>query len=499
MNKILQEIFDTTELNKADELIREQQQGLGRPIITMKIQDQRLVVVGNALYNSNKWKTFPDFLSCYLSDKLGSVWINTEIAKPPSEQHTVLQWHNSYCDFQKKYNQLSTTNPVPSTGAVYCYIGLAYSLYLLEHNIKLPDNFINRIKDRKNFQGIFYELVIINCLIRAGFEITLENEADQTSKHCELVAVSKRTGKKYSVEVRMRGVEGLFGKSTDDGTKRPDPTSELTEHLRGAFKKPTKGERMIFIDVNAEPDKKGKQPSWFEKSLRRLKMREKDKPNDQAYLFITNIGFHRSLEQQINTVIFADGLNIIDFPKGGKLYRASELYLNKRKHIDVYDITEAFRTYTQLPLTFDGSLPSVTFGGNKRLIIGQQYIFEEENITGTVTAVTVGQDKVIYIAVHTDDNKNPIPMKKMTDSEYEDYKRHPEAYFGKIQHVPKQINDPFELFESFVKRNKNMSKEKLLQLMQNAPDIDVLSKMDHEALLLEYCERLVKGVISTQK
>jgi hypothetical protein len=80
----------------------------------------------------------------------------------------------------------------------------------------------------------------------------------------------------------------------------------------------------------------------------------------------------------------------------------------------------------------------------------------------------------------------------MTNSEYEDYKMHPESYFGKVQHVPKQIKDPLELFESFVKLYKNTSKEKLLQLMQNTPDFDALSKIKHEDLLLEYCERLVK-------
>lgn len=63
---------------KADELIRQQQQGLGRPIISINKKGQQLVAVGHTIYRSSKWKTFPDFLSDYLKMVLGSEWGNAE-------------------------------------------------------------------------------------------------------------------------------------------------------------------------------------------------------------------------------------------------------------------------------------------------------------------------------------------------------------------------------------------------------------------------------------
>jgi len=44
---------------RASERIRQSQQGLGRPIIALKSGDRQIVAVGNKVYFSDKWKTFP--------------------------------------------------------------------------------------------------------------------------------------------------------------------------------------------------------------------------------------------------------------------------------------------------------------------------------------------------------------------------------------------------------------------------------------------------------
>jgi len=219
---------------RADELIRQQQQGLGRPIIATKTGDQRLVVVGDSLYHSPKWKTFPDFLSDYLKMVLDREWGNSEIKKPLHNRHTILQWYDEYCAYQRRY--LYSSGAIissPMTGVVYCYIGLAYSLYLLKHNVELQDLLIHRLKNQANFQGAYYELIVANSLIRAGFDLVLEDETNSTTKHCEFAAISKKTGKRYWVEAKMRAVTGLLGKTEKDGTKKVDPTSELVKHLNG--------------------------------------------------------------------------------------------------------------------------------------------------------------------------------------------------------------------------------------------------------------------------
>ena len=96
-SNISPEVKKALERHKADELIRKQQQGLGNPIIATKFKDQQVVAVGNTVYFSPKWKTFPDFLSYYLKSTVGEEWGNSEIKKIFEERHPILQWYDKFC------------------------------------------------------------------------------------------------------------------------------------------------------------------------------------------------------------------------------------------------------------------------------------------------------------------------------------------------------------------------------------------------------------------
>jgi len=206
----------------ARERVRQTQQGLGRPIIAFKSADHQIVAVRDRVYFSDKWKTFPDFLAAYMKQKLGAEWGNAEIAKPFLERHPLMRWYDAYCKYQqatiKTPGEVCTANV---TGIVACYLGLAYSLYLLDHNVEIQERLLDRLKHPANFQGAFYELFVANVLIRAGFQLTLENEGDRTSKHCEFAAVSRETGKRYWVEAKMASVVGVLGKTPRDGGQWP--------------------------------------------------------------------------------------------------------------------------------------------------------------------------------------------------------------------------------------------------------------------------------------
>jgi len=212
------------------------QQGLGRPIIAFKSGPRQIVAVGNKVYFSDKWKTFPDFLAEHIKQKLGSDWGNAEIAKSLAERHPLMQWYDAYC----KYQQATIKTPgevcdANVTGIVACYLGLAYSLYLLDHNVKIQERLLGRLKDPANFQGAFYELFVANVLIRAGFQLTLEDEGDRASKHCEFAALSRETGKKYWVEAKMASVAGVLGKTQRDGGGGRKTLGRLIPHLNNAL------------------------------------------------------------------------------------------------------------------------------------------------------------------------------------------------------------------------------------------------------------------------
>lgn len=483
--------ISSLERYKADELVRQQQQGLGRPIIAAKIKDQQMVVAGQTIYHSPKWKTFPDFLSDYLKMILGPEWGNAEIARPLPDRHPIMQWYNECCHHQRRYLQPSgEVNHAPMIGAVYCYLGMAYSLYLLKHNVELQARMIKRLKDRANFQGAYYELIVANSLIRAGFDLVIEDETDNTTKHCEFAAISKKTGKRYSVEAKMRGVFGLLGKTENDGTQKADATSELIKHLNKAFKKPAANERIIFIDLNTD-SYDGEKPAWVENVSKKLDRYEKNlDPNQRAYVFVTNMPFHLALQsEQPGLAVLAHGLGIPDFSKPGH-YRLSEIYRRKQKHIDAHDIMEAFAKYPQLPPTFDGSLPSSLKGKPyERIIIGETYFFEGIDGKGAVATITTAavdeNSKTAYFGT----SNGHILTRAMSDDELDDYRSHPEAFFGRIQHVSKTAKNLYEMFEFFLDSYKNTPKERLLEFMKEAADFSSLQQMDQADLAIEYAER----------
>lgn len=139
---------------EAQERIRQAQQGQGKPIIAANFHGQQLVAVGNCIHHSPKWKTFIDFLDDYLKVKLTPEWGNAELAKPLGERHTIMQWYDALCRLQAEVIQIpGEPAHIEMNGVLGCYYGLAYSLYVLDHNVELQSRLIGRLKDRSNFQG----------------------------------------------------------------------------------------------------------------------------------------------------------------------------------------------------------------------------------------------------------------------------------------------------------------------------------------------------------
>ena len=257
--------------------------------------------------------------------------------------------------------------------------------------------------------------------------------------------------------------------------------------------------------MNAEPTTDESKPAWVERAGARLDMREKDLVSGQsAYVFITNMPFHRVLDsEKLGHTVMAHGLGISEFAKSG-YYSFAELYKRKQKHIDAHDIMESIRAYPQIPTTFDGSLPSEAFTEkSQRVLIGETYFFNvigEDGVVGRVTTANVNEsDKTILFAITTDDGKNQILTKPMSDYEFNDYKNHPEAYFGICQQPSRKAETPYDLFEFFVDSYRNTPKKRMLELFKDAPDIDSLREMEHMDLVLECCERWVASALNDKQ
>lgn len=480
---------------ESDEAIRVAQQGRGRPIVSTMIGDYTGVAAGNTIHWSKKWKTFTDFLLDYIKRTLGSDWGNSELVKPLEERHPILQWYDAFSRYQASHKQKDgELYSGPMTGVACCYLGLAYSLYLLKHNVELQARLVARLKDIRQFQGAYYELIVANCLIRAGFALELEDEVDQKSKHCEFSARSQTTGKRYWIEAKMRSVPGVLGKTINDGSTSNDPTSRLSRHIGEALRKPAPDERIIFIDLNTEPLEHGETSVWLNQALRRLEARERDlKEGQEAYVFVTNMAFHRALNSpNPGRELFAHGLGLPDFGKPGEI-RLQDWYRQKQKHIDAHNIMDAFRTYPQVPETFDGRPASEAFDKSQRLRVGETYFFEDvgdEGVVGTVTSVAVVEaEKRAYVAIAPNNGGNAMVLTNdLSDAELDDYRRYGDAYFGEAEVRRHECKDVFDLYEWMVSCYSKTPRERLLDLAKDRPDIEYLRQLDQADIVLELCE-----------
>lgn len=161
---------------------RQQQQGFGKSIVSTVFQGYRIVAVGSKLFHSKTWKTFHDFLYDYIKMLLGSDWGNAELKKSREERHPILNWYHDATVYMNAFiKERGKVHDAPATGVVSAYLGLAYDLYSLEHNAKVQSILLNRLKNRKQFYGAFYETYMAGALIRAGFDIEFEDETDSIS------------------------------------------------------------------------------------------------------------------------------------------------------------------------------------------------------------------------------------------------------------------------------------------------------------------------------
>ena len=505
----MKEIKKAIRQHEAEEMVRVQQQGEGRPIISTSFKDHRFVAVGNKIYYSKEWKFFTDFLSNYLNTVMEPEWGRSELKKEWDERHSILRWYHDYCLAQQagEKHPDGTYSAIP-TGVVNCYLGLAYGLYLLDHNVELQSRLIKRLKDRGNFQGAYYEIIVANCLIRAGFELTLEDETDKREKHCEFSAISKETGKRYWVEAKMKSIAGILGKTKKDGspsTSKPD--SRVTTHLGEALRKPANDERLIFIDVNTrgpspEDIENQQPPPWVEASAQRLEARESEQiEGDRAYVFITNFPFHWHLEEESPPkMALAYGLGIRDFSKPGE-YRLSDMWRNKQKHIDGYNIVESLRKYPQIPATFDGELPLYSEDIDNRIQVGEKYFFKdigEKGVIAEVTSATISEsEKKMYIAIYTEDRESHIITREVNDRELEVYRTHKDSFFGIVQRQGEQIDDPYKLFEWMMEGYKDTPRERLLEMCRERPDLRQLEKLDDTEIRLALCESWTASLVQS--
>ena len=234
---------------------RAAQFGHVRPIIHTDFQGQKVVAVGNTVYHSAKWRTFPDFLSFFIKKKIPEAWYKSQLELALEDRHPLAQWYIALCDFQARNNKPDADGLFSGEpdGPSLAFLALAYALHTLEADLLVQERLIRRLLHRDQFQGAHYEIIVAAAMIRAGFSLEMEDESDSTAKHPELVATHKLTGIQVDVEAKSRHRGGVLGQPGDFKVR-----DTLAQDIRGKFAEAIAKARgraqFVFIDANLPPE-----------------------------------------------------------------------------------------------------------------------------------------------------------------------------------------------------------------------------------------------------
>lgn len=479
----------------------EDQQGMGRKIISANIADKTVIAVGNSIYYSDKYKTFHDFLPDYLISILGKEWFNVEYNKPYNDRHEILKWYTHVQAYHKKIVKQGEISSAPFIGAVEAFLRLAYDLYDIKHNKWLQDRLIHRIKNPDLFPGAYNETISFACLIRAGFEIEFEDETGAAGKRTECIATCSKSNNKYSVEVKSVHRSNVLGNKNTFSKQSKSLKKILAEHLRDAFNKKSDHPRIIFLELNMPTIKESEELTWPKNVLHAVRNKEEVlQAKDSAYLIITNNPCHRYLEQSAEFykkhLLFL-GFRIHSFGYGSTFNSLVEYHYVTKKHSDIIQLKNSIEKHRNIPATLDGEVEAFAFKKQPepRFMIGNSYWIPDQNgndVAGVLTKALVMEESKICFGIYwvPEMHSSIIATTPITDNELAAYKQHPETFFGVYQEINKPITDIFGMFDFYFRSFSQATKERLLELLVKHPQIDKLRNMDQEMLAATYCEIL---------
>lgn len=432
----------------------------------------------------------------YIKIVLGEAWGTAELKKAKAEQHPILQWYGLLCKYQREHTpeMAGTIRTAPMTGAVEAYLGLAYNLYLLDHNVELQDHMIKRLKDRSNFLGAYYETYVAAAFIKAGFDLAFEDETDPSQSHCEFVATYRASGRSFSVEAKAR--------------QPGKPSAKVHRQLHAALAKHAEHPRVVSIDVNV-PDvaTEAKSIAWLEEALANIHEKESTMviagaPAPAAYVFLTNHTHQYNLESTIyKLAVVSEGFKIPDFRLDASFASIRHALAARERHREMYQLMSSIRHHYDIPSTFDGEIPEFAFGdASPRLRIGHKYLVPDSNgteVVGVLTDATVLEsESTAYGTYKLADGRSVIVSAPLAADELAACRRHPDTFFGVTKQQTKRIDDPLQLFDFFYATYRRSSREKLLEFMAGWPDIEELKLKETSELAIRYCEGLVYTTIA---
>ena len=135
-----------------------------------------------------------------------------------------------------------------------------------------------------------------------------------------------------------------------------------------------------------------------------------------------------------------------------------------------------------------------------RLRIGQRYLVPDgtgaEVPAQLTSAIVLETEKLVYGAYELDDGRHVIATSPLTQEELEDYRRYPDTFFDAVTSVGAKARTFVEKCDFLFKTYEHSTREKLLEFMSEATDIDHLRTLEQRDLAIIYCERMAQAMQS---
>src|ERR1700738_1836668 len=490
-------------------LRREKQQGLGRPIVAAKLRHGQMVAVGNRLHLSPTWRTFHDFLRDHLFTLLGKEWVVAEQAKAPTERHRILQWFDQATQVARRAGTNSDgICSTPMTGAIRAFVNLAYNIYLIAHHTEkngdaIVKGYIYRLKSKRSddFAGALFETYAVATFLKAGFTLEFENERDGSVSHVEFVALYPKTGKRFSVEVKTRDrTAGPTGEDIDD-VKR----LRIANKLNRALGKKAAHMRVVMIEINV-PEVVTSYEGWPAAAIEQIRHNEEtDFPRGEkkpsAYVFVTNHAFHNNLiAADVGMQVLAAGFRIPDFGPNAPFPSYKGVLEARARHSEMFALMKSMQTHYEIPSTFDGEMPQLAFQGSTdvpRLQFGRWYLIPvpgRGEVPGRLyDAVVQEAQKQVFGLYQLASGESVSAVCPISDAELAAYKHYPETFFGEVMQPTRHAQTLVDWCDFFYETYKHTPREKLLEWMTAAPDLEHMRTLSQADLAVIICERWAYG------
>jgi hypothetical protein len=271
-------------------------------------QGQKLVVAGTGVVSqpANEAKYFMDTLWRFVPGAFGRAWYQAQCKKVESSKHPMLMWRKKASEYMDRCEKTPDGIYIPRmTAPMAAYFGFAYDLWVVHDTGRLDRRFLERLKNRDQFQGARHELFAEATCTRGNFEIMRENEADGQARHAEFTATHRLTKQKVSVEAKSKHRKGILGHpgAREEAGDFYMPIGRL---LSDAVEKRPPHPLVLFLELNLPYDTAGplfnmsdpKPYSLVHKAMDDLRKRNRDR-DLIAHLVMTNNAENHCRDDQI--------------------------------------------------------------------------------------------------------------------------------------------------------------------------------------------------------